>query len=101
MGGPTITESKDREPNELIDKNMGEVLTDELCTPPPSDDDTLRGSWAIEFNATTIDESQLYVRLLYKDVYQFREVLKNFTIKDGKDITFIKNEKARITADCK
>ena len=48
-----------------------------------------------------MDDPQLCVELLFKDVYQFMKALKNFTIKDGRDITFIKNEKIRVSVECK
>lgn len=35
--------------------------------------------------------------VMFKDIYQFKEVLKKNIIKDCRDIVFIKNEKIKVT----
>lgn len=41
------------------------------------------------------------MRLIFKDIYEFKEALKNYTIRDGRDILFIKNDKNRVTIEYK
>nr|XP_010942039.1 YTH domain-containing protein 1-like [Elaeis guineensis] len=97
----TVAKDKGKEAMKDVHKNAEEELSDGLHSLPPSDDDTCRPSRGAEFDANTMDDPQLKVGLLFKDVHQFKKVLKNYTIKDSRDIAFIKNEKTRVTVECK
>lgn len=68
---------------------------------PHYDDDILRGRIDVEFELRTIDDSKFRVGLIFKDVYEFREALKNYPIKDSRDILFTRNDKNGVTVECK
>ena len=59
-----------------VDENFEKATTEELYSLSPSDDDTSRKPEHIEFDPRTMDNPQLCVGLLFKDVYQFRSIKK-------------------------
>ena len=60
-----------------VDENFEKATTEELYSLSPSDDDTSRKPEHIEFDPRTMDDPQLCMGLLLKDVYQFKKILKN------------------------
>lgn len=96
-----VKENNDKEPEIDVDESIKKASIDELYTLPSLNDETSRGFEDIKFGLRTMDDPQLCARLLFKVVYWFKEALKKFIFKDGRDIVLIKNEKIRVTIEYK
>ncbi|XP_062170546.1 uncharacterized protein LOC133876254 [Alnus glutinosa] len=84
------------------DNNSDMARSDILVSPVASDEEVenseSRGS---EFHAVDREDPSLEVKMRFPDIQTFREVVRVFNLKRGKDITFKKNERKKCIVVCK
>ncbi|KAL0447668.1 UNVERIFIED_CONTAM: hypothetical protein Slati_1894700 [Sesamum latifolium] len=73
---------------------------EDLESLPGSDEETQQKCPVFK-ESTSLKNLNLVVGMKFKDAKQFREVLRDWCVRNGYDIEFIKNETSRITAKCK
>lgn len=78
-----------------------DVITDEDDVPIYDEHDEEGPRHPIFREGQDISNFKLVVGLRFKGAKQCRDVLTDVSIRDGFELTFIKNEKKRITAECK
>ncbi|KAL0371235.1 UNVERIFIED_CONTAM: hypothetical protein Sangu_0441600 [Sesamum angustifolium] len=67
----------------------------------PGSDEEPQKKCPVFKDSTSLKSLKLVVGMKFKDAKQFREVLRDWCVRNGYDIEFIKNETSRITAKCK
>ncbi|KAL0328101.1 UNVERIFIED_CONTAM: hypothetical protein Scaly_2242700 [Sesamum calycinum] len=76
------------------------VMMEDLESLPGSDEEPQKKCPVFK-DSTSLKSLNLVVGMKFKDAKQFREVLRDWCVRNGYDIEFIKNETSRITAKCK
>ncbi|KAL0431527.1 UNVERIFIED_CONTAM: hypothetical protein Sradi_0778700 [Sesamum radiatum] len=93
----------EKQPNVEVDKiwfsDDGEH--DELESLPDSENEDSLPKHDFFKESTNIKTCQLEVGMKFHDGKHFREVLRDWCIRGGFDIEYVKNEKVRVTAKCK
>ncbi|KAI8548880.1 hypothetical protein RHMOL_Rhmol07G0308400 [Rhododendron molle] len=100
--------SKGKEPNlndDLDDdddgKDYGDDSSDDLhsaCS--NSDDDRKKDKFQEYRRETDLGKVQFTVGMKFPSAKEFREAVREYSIKEGKDIKFVKNETTRVKAKC-
>ncbi|KAF7150218.1 hypothetical protein RHSIM_Rhsim02G0197700 [Rhododendron simsii] len=100
--------SKGKEPNlnddiddDDDDKDYGDDSSDDLhsaCS--NSDDDRKKDKFHEYRRETDLGKVQFTVGMKFPSAKEFREAVREYSIKEGKDIKFVKNETTRVKAKC-
>ena len=94
-----------REPENEKDWDSEMPNSDELITPlATSDEDNVpKGSKpkSVEFDVIDMSSPMLENGMKFADVYQFREAVREYNLKIGKDLSFVKNDKGKVIILCK
>jgi hypothetical protein len=88
---------------EVVD-NVSEMgRSDILLSPPVSDEDSGGISFNLgsEFHAMDLVNPTLKLKMKFYSLQLFREAVKQYNVQRGKDIQFVKNERARCVAVCR
>ena len=79
--------------------------SDELITPlATSDEENVpKGPkpTSVEFDVIEMSNPVLENEMKFADVYQFREPVREYNLKIGKDLSFVKNDKDKVIILCK
>ncbi|KAL0307087.1 UNVERIFIED_CONTAM: hypothetical protein Sradi_6126000 [Sesamum radiatum] len=67
----------------------------------PGSDEEPQKKCPVFKDSTSLKSLNLVAGMKFKDAKQFREVLRDWCVRNGYDIEFTKNETSRITATCK
>ena len=68
------------------------ATTDEEKGPKPK---------SVEFDVVDMSNPVLENRIMFADVYQFREAVREYNLKIRKDLSFVKNDKDKVIIVCK
>uniref|UniRef100_A0A2N9IN90 Transposase MuDR plant domain-containing protein n=1 Tax=Fagus sylvatica TaxID=28930 RepID=A0A2N9IN90_FAGSY len=94
-----------REPENEKDWDSEMPNSDELITPlATSDEDNVpKGPKpkSVEFDVIDMSSPVLENGMKFADVYQFREAVREYNLKIGKDLSFVKNDKDKVIIVCK
>jgi hypothetical protein len=94
-----------REPENEKDWDSEMPNSDELITPlATSDEDNVpKGPKpkSVEFDVIDMSSPMLENGMKFADVYQFREAVREYNLKIGKDLSFVKNDKDKVIIVCK
>jgi hypothetical protein len=76
--------------------------SDELISPKATTDEE-KGPKpkSVEFDMVDMSNPVLENGMKFGDVYQFREAVREYNLKKGKDLSFVKNEKDKVIIVCK
>jgi hypothetical protein len=88
---------------EVVD-NVSEMgRSDILLSPPVSDADSggISSNLGSEFHAMDLVNPTLKLGMKFSSLQLFREAVKQYNVQRGKDIQFLKNERARCVAVCR
>ncbi|KAH7864390.1 hypothetical protein Vadar_029082 [Vaccinium darrowii] len=97
-GGIGNQNGKDKEVND--DENYGDVSSDELHSVHSDSDGDGKDKYP-EFRAETdMGKVQFCVGMKFGNAKEFREAVREYAIKEGKQIKFTKNETTRVRAKC-
>ncbi|XP_062147750.1 uncharacterized protein LOC133856711 [Alnus glutinosa] len=88
---------------EVVDNDSEMGRSDILLSPPISDDDSggISSNLGSEFHAMDLVNPSLKLKMKFSSLQLFREVVKQYNAQRGKDIQFVKNERARCVAVCR
>jgi predicted Rdx family selenoprotein len=76
--------------------------SDELISPlATSDEDIGPKPKSVEFDVMDMSNPVLENGMKFADVYQFREAVREYNLKIGKDLSFVKNDKDKVIIVCK
>jgi hypothetical protein len=77
--------------------------SDILLSPLISDDDSseISSNLSSEFHAMNLVNPSLKLKMKFSSLQLFREAVKQYNVQRGKDIQFVKNERARCVAVCR
>ena len=56
---------------------------------------------SVEFDVIDMSNPVLENGMKFVDVYQFREAVREYNLKKGKDLSFVKNDKDKVIIVCK
>uniref|UniRef100_A0A2N9ILE3 SWIM-type domain-containing protein n=1 Tax=Fagus sylvatica TaxID=28930 RepID=A0A2N9ILE3_FAGSY len=94
-----------REPENEKDWDSEMPNSDELITPlATSDEENVpKGPRpkSVEFDVIDMSNPVLENGMKFADVYQFREAVRKYNLKIGKDLSFVKNDKDKVIIVCK
>jgi len=88
---------------EVVD-NVSEMgRSDILLSPPVSYEDSggISSNLGSEFHAMDLVNPTLKLKMKFSSLQLFREAVKQYNVQRGKDIQFVKNERARCVAVCR
>ena len=97
----TVTEQV-REPE--FEKNWDSEIdnSDELISPKATtDEEKGKKPKSVEFDVVDMINPMLKNGMKFADIYQFREAVKEYNLKKGKDLSFVKNNKDKVIIVCK
>ena len=76
--------------------------SDELISPlATSDEDMGPKPKSVEFDVMDMSNLVLENGMEFADVYQFREAVREYNLKIGNDLSFVKNDKYKVIIVCK
>jgi hypothetical protein len=84
-----------------VDDNDSEIgRSDIILSPPISDegDGGISFNPRLEFHKVDLVNPNLKLKMKFSSLQLFREAVKQYNVKRGKDIQFVKNERARCVA---
>jgi len=87
-----------------MDENDSEMdRSDILLSPPISDEEDGEISYnpSSEFHEVDLVNPNLKLKMKFSSLQLFREAVKQYNVQRGKDIQFVKNERARCVAVCR
>jgi hypothetical protein len=88
-----------------VDENDSEIgRSDILLSPVPVSDEEDGGTSShpdVEFHEVDIVNPNLKLRMKFANIQLFREAVKQYNVRRGKDIRFEKNERAKCVAVCR
>uniref|UniRef100_A0A2N9EY34 SWIM-type domain-containing protein n=1 Tax=Fagus sylvatica TaxID=28930 RepID=A0A2N9EY34_FAGSY len=94
-----------REPENEKDWDSEMPNSDELITPLATSDEEKvpKGPKpkSVEFNVIDMSNPVLENGMKFANVYQFREAVREYNLKIGKDLSFVKNDKDKVIIVCK
>jgi hypothetical protein len=87
---------------EVVDNDSEMGRSDILMSQPISDDDSgeISSNLGSEFHAMDLVNPSLKLKMKFSSLQLFREAVKQYNVQRGKDIQFVKNERARCVALC-
>jgi hypothetical protein len=88
---------------EVVDNVSDMCRSDILLSPPVSDEDSggISSNIGSEFHAMDLVNPTLKLGMKFSSLQLFREAVKQYNVQRGKDIQFVKNERARCVAVCR
>jgi hypothetical protein len=88
---------------DVVDNDSEMGRSDILLSPPISDEDSggISSNPDLEFHAMDLVNPNLKLKMKFSSLQLFREAVKQYNVQRGKDIQFVKNERARCIAVCR
>jgi hypothetical protein len=96
-GGGGDADDDDDDDNSEMGRN------DILESPVPSDDDceTPSTTCTIDFHVVDLQDPSITIGMKFPNIEMFREAIKVYNVKKGKDIKFKRSERMRCVSECK
>jgi hypothetical protein len=95
-----VDEDDDDDDDDDYNSDMGR--SDILVLPVPSDEECeITSAPGSEFHSVDMGDPVLGLEMKFPDIQTFREAVRMFNLKRGKDITFIRNERQKCIVVCK
>jgi len=88
---------------EVVDNDSEMGRSDILLSPPISDEDSggISSNPGSEFHAMDLVNPNLKLKMKFSSLQLFREAVKQYNVRRGKDIQFVKDERVRCIAVCR